>query len=133
MALGTFTTVGVIGQDRDLTGTAASGAGAALRSVAVEFTIGATGDYSSGLALTAANLANYGITGIVTILGVVVRQSGGTIRPLLGLWDSNTSKLRLYLDLDPANTGGANIPFTEITPAAHLAANDVVRCVIVGF
>lgn len=89
-----------------------------------DVTVGATTDYSSGLSITPALV---GMTAIYSLMGVSVRQSGGTIRAVVPLWDANTSKLRLYFD----NTGTSGGVLTEAS-GSNLAASDVVRVVAIG-
>jgi len=93
-----------------------------LKARHVRVTIGATGDYSSGIALTAATL---GFSNVIGISSGSMRTSGGTLRALLPLYDRVTQKIRLFID-------GAGPSFTEVTPATHLAAGDVFECVIFG-
>lgn len=92
----------------------------------VEMTVGDTADYSSGFDL-AANLSSLGVRSVVAVLNASIRQSGGTHRTgLLHNYNATTGKLQFVLQ------GAGAGPLTEITPASHLAANDVVRMVVLG-
>lgn len=98
----------------------------------VAITIGATADYSTtggseGLDVR-GNKALLGMSLIHAALGISVRTSAGDHRHLIAQWDENTGKIRFFTD----NAVAGATPFTEIVPATHLAAGDIVHCVVIG-
>lgn len=97
-----------------------------LKLSCTEVTIGSTSDYSSGLSIAASSC---GLAAIFGAFGASLRQSGGTARQMMGAWDANTAKFRVFQQDFNATT--ADAPFAEITGAA-LAAADVLRVFLVG-
>lgn len=97
-----------------------------LKCALVEVTIGSTSDYSSGLTLAASSC---GLAAIFGAFGMSLRQSGGTARNLVGMWNANTAKFQIVQEQFNGTT--ADHALAEITGAA-LAANDVLRVFLVG-
>lgn len=91
----------------------------------LEFVWTASGDYASGfdfsLATGAARAA--GFNKIQDLLSFSCRQSGGTQRFVVGMWDTTTDKIRVFVT--STNTEVANGVTT-------IAAGDIVRVTLVG-
>ena len=90
-----------------------------------EITLGATGDYgATGVVLTAAEARKLGFNVIHFAAGISVRQSGGTLRAIRGIWDAPNNAIRLF-------KGAAGVD-VEITAGTDLAAGDIITCWLAG-
>lgn len=96
-----------------------------MRIAVVDVTVATSTDYSSGLALTASK---FGMNYILDVPKATLRASSSTHSgEVTAFWDSNTDKLRIY-----RLAGSDATALTEVA-GSNLAANDVVRCTVLGY
>lgn len=93
-----------------------------LKFRAFQLTVGATADYNAGYDLDSIK-KQFGLNFILGVVSASHRTGATVQRSLLGVWDSNTKKLRFY---NP-------VAARELLPATDNAVADKVDIVVIGF